>query len=166
MNTPDCTALVPHPEAAANRDVDTVPFVELSGNRLQGVVSSGSDVERVYCAFLEAGSGVHYSSTNNNRPDAGTEKRMTWLVEEAVKQFGVERVVRFLQVPGDPSVYKNAAQISSALVRRGQRRAEPAGAVFSRFLNYLRFVELESAAGPMPEMAWFVGTDGAWFGGK
>ena len=40
---------------------------------------------------------------------------------------------------------------------RGPRRPEPAGAVFSRFLNYLRFVELPSAAGPVPEMAWFVG---------
>jgi hypothetical protein len=155
--TPENTSLVPHPEPASDRDVDTVPFVELADGRVQGVVSSGSDVERVYCAFLEAGSGAHYSSTNNNRPDAGTEKRLRWLVEEAVKQFGAERVARYLQVPGDPAGFTSAGQIVAALARRGARRAEPAGAVFSRFLNYLRFVELPSAAGPVPEMAWFVG---------
>jgi len=56
--------------AAEPRDVDTVPYVELADGRLQGVVSSGSDVERVYCAFIEAGSLAYYSSTNNDRPDA------------------------------------------------------------------------------------------------
>jgi hypothetical protein len=156
--TSDNTALIPHSEPASNRDVDTVPFVELSGDRVQGVVSSGSDVERVYCAFLEAGTGAHYSSTNNNRPDAGTDKRLRWLLEEAVKQFGAERVARYLQLPGDPAQLTNLAQILQAVYRlRGPRKSEPAGAVFSRFLNYLRFVELEAAAGPVPEMAWFVG---------
>lgn len=159
MTTPNTqdTALIPHPEPASARDVDTVPFLELADGRLQGVVSSGSDVERVYCAFLEAGTGAHYSSTNNNRPDAGTAKRMGWLVEEAVKQYGAARVARYLEVPGDPEHFKDAHAILGALLRRGPRKAEPAGVVFSRFLNYLRFVELESAAGPVPEMAWFVG---------
>jgi hypothetical protein len=156
-SNPSDTALVPHPEPASSRDVDTVPFVELADGRVQGVVSASSDVERVYCAFLEAGTGVHYSSTNNNRPDAGTEKRMRWLVEEAVKQYGAERIARYLEVPGDPANFKDASSILGALLRRGGRRAEPAGVVFSRFLNYLRFLELESAGGPVPEMAWFVG---------
>src|SRR5205085_1493527 len=115
--SPENTAVVPSPAPAA-RDVATVPFVELFDNRVQGVVSSGSDIERVYCAFLEAGSGAHYSSTNNNRPDAGTPKRLNWLIEEAVKQFGAERVARYLQVPGDPASFKNAGQIVSALLRR------------------------------------------------
>jgi len=137
--------------------VDTVPFVELADGRVQGVVSASSDINRVYCAFIAAGSGNHYSSTNNNRPDAGMAKRMGWLMEEAVKQFGVERVARYLQVPGDPAGFKDARSILSALLRRGRQTQEPAGVVFSRFLNYLRFIELPSAAGPMPEMAWFVG---------
>jgi hypothetical protein len=158
ISTPQDTALVPHAAPADDRDVDTVPFVELANGRVQGVVSSGSDVERVYCAFIEAGSGAHYSSTNNNRPDAGTDKRIRWLLEEAVKQFGAERVARYLQLPGDPAQLANLAQIMQAVYRlRGPRRPEPAGAVFSRFLNYLRFVELTCAAGPVPEMAWFVG---------
>jgi hypothetical protein len=154
----DNRALIPHPEPASSRDVDTVPFVELAGGRVQGVVSSGSDVERVYCAFLEAGTGAHYSSTNNNRPDAGTDKRIRWLLEEAIKQFGAERVARYLQLPGDPAQMTDLAKVMQAVYRlRGPCRSEPAGAVFSRFLNYLRFVELESAPGPVPEMAWFVG---------
>jgi hypothetical protein len=154
--TLDHTAVIRHPEPSGDRDVETVPFVEMVQDRLQGVVSSGSDIERVYCAFLEAGSGDHYSSTNNNRPDAGTEKRLRWMVEEAVKQYGLDRVVRFLQLPGDPASFTDPGQIVFTLARRGTRKAEPAGVVFSRFLSYLRFVEIDTAPGPVPEMAWFV----------
>jgi hypothetical protein len=154
--TPENTAVVPSAAAAASRDVDKVPFVELAGGRLQGVVSSGSDVARVYCAFIEAGTGQHYSSTNNNRPDAGTPKRLTWLAEAAVAQYGAERVARYLQVPGDPTRASRGAEIVSPLLARGGRKPEPAGNVFSRFLNYLRLVELPSAPGPVPEMSWFV----------
>src|SRR5579871_5221485 len=105
------TAVVPTTEASADRDVDTVPYVELINGRVQGVVSSGSDVNRVYCAFIEAATGAHYSSTNNNRPDAGTPKRIGWLVDEAVRQFGVERVARYLQAPGDPGKMKRGGDI-------------------------------------------------------
>ncbi len=142
--------------APSNRDVDTVPFVELFNNRVQGVVSASSDPNRVYCAFLEAGTGNYYSSTNNNRPDAGMDKRMRWLLEEAVKQFGLERVGRYLQVPGDPAQLKGYYDIISQLMRRGRPRQEPAGNVFARFLNYLRHVELPGGTGPLPEMTWFV----------
>jgi hypothetical protein len=154
--SPSNTAVVPSPEPH-RRDVDTVPFVELFGRRLQGVVSSGSDVARVYCAFLEAETGNFYSSTNNNRPDAGMAKRLNWLTEEAVKQFGSERVARYLQVPTDPAKVKGAYEIVGLLTRKGARTQEPAGTVFTRFLNYLRFVELTAEPGPVPEMSWFVG---------
>jgi hypothetical protein len=147
------TAIIPSAQPSG-RDVDTVPFVEMSNNRVQGVVSSGSDVERVYCAFIEGGTGHHYSSTNNNRPDAGTDKRLGWLLDEAARQFGLQRVARYLEVPTDPTKMKRAGEIRSAL--RGQRKQEPAGVVFSRFLNYLRFVELKAEDGPLPEMSWFV----------
>jgi hypothetical protein len=155
-NSPENTSLVPWDEPPA-RDVETVPFVELFGDRVQGVVSSGSDVARVYCVFLEAGSGDYYSSTNNNRPDVGMSKRLHWLVEEAAKQFGLERVARFLRVPGDPAAVRRPADVVAVMLRTGRRKPDPAGTVFSRFLTYLRFVELASAAGPVPEMAWFVG---------
>jgi hypothetical protein len=154
--TPENTALVPALAPSGKRKIDKVPFVELFNNRLQGVVSSGSDIERVYCAFIEAGTGRHYSSTNNNRPDAGTQKRLQWLVEAAVAQYGAERVARYLQVPGDPAQLTTAAEIVSLAVLHGGLKQEPAGNVFSRFLSYLRFVELPSTAGPVPEMSWFV----------
>lgn len=131
------TSILALPSISGRLDVDTVPFVEIHQNRLQGVVSSGSDVERVYCAFIEAGTGAYYSSTNNNRPDAGTAKRLDWLRKEASIRFGPERVSNFQP--------------------HGPRKAEPANEVFSRFLQYLRHVELQAEAGPMPEMAWFVG---------
>src|SRR5262245_54046617 len=122
----DQTAMVAPSATVAARKIDKVPFVEMFHGRLQGVVSSDSDIERVYCAFIEAVSGDHYSSTNNNRPDAGLPKRLRMLVDEAIAQFGQERVARFLQTTGDPRQ------------PRGARKAEPANTVFSRFLNYLR----------------------------
>jgi hypothetical protein len=150
---PENTALVPLSEPAP-RDVEEVPYVELHDGRLQGVVSSGSDVNRVYVAFLEAGTGDFYSVTNNNRPDAGMAKRLRWLMEQAVEQFGAERVARYLQVPGDPAACKDGTKILQ-LLARGRQKKEESGAIFSRFLHYLRFVELDSADGPIPEMDWF-----------
>jgi len=139
-----------------SRDVDTVPFVEMFQGRLQGVVSSGSDVERVYCAFCESGSFDYYSSTNNNRPDAGMAKRMDWLCTEAVNHFGLERVLRFLQLEDEKHAV-TGRMLGGMVVRNGSRQPEPASTVFSRFLGYLRHLELKAAPGPVPEMAWFVG---------
>ena len=42
------TSVRRHPEPSPGRDVDTVPFVELFNNRVQGVVSSGSDAAGSY----------------------------------------------------------------------------------------------------------------------
>jgi hypothetical protein len=145
------------PGASVELDVETVPFVELADGRLRGVVSSGSDIERVYCAFVEAGSLAYYSSTNNNRPDAGTAKRITWLVEAAVDQFGVEPVVRFLKLPIDPTRVQRPADVAQPILAKGRPRPEPSGEIFSRFLSYLRRVELTCPPGPAPEMAWFAG---------
>jgi hypothetical protein len=143
--------------AAGTLDVDTVPFVELADGKLRGVVSSGSDVERVYCAFVEAGTLAYSSSTNNNRPDAGTAKRIGWLIEAAVAQFGVQAVARFLKLPVDHAKLRGWADVSSVVLSKGRQRSEPSGETFSRFLAYLRRVELDAAPGPVPEMAWFVG---------
>jgi hypothetical protein len=143
--------------AAQPRDVDTVPYVELTDGRLQGVVSSGSDIERVYCAFVEGGTLAYYSSTNNDRPDAGTAKRLTWLLEAAIAQYGVERVLRYLQIPLEPEKVKGPGDILSEISRKGSLRKENAGVVFTRFLKYLRYVELPGVSGPVMEMSWFVG---------
>lgn len=140
----------------SKRDVKKVPFVELFNNRLQGVISSGSDIERVYVSFFEAGSLNYYCSTNNNRPCGGLRgapcKHLKWLLEEAIAQYGIERVIRYLKVPGDPVQLKIDSDL---LARAGTAKKEPASEVFSRFLNYLRYLELTNSNQPLPEMSWF-----------
>ncbi|VTS04084.1 hypothetical protein [Tuwongella immobilis] len=132
------------PQPPRPRKIKTVPFVELYRDRLQGVASSDSDIERVYCAFITAVTGEHYSSTNNDRPDAGTAKRIRYLVDEAYAQYGEARVRRFLQLAQDPRS------------RLGPQRRAPASEVFSRFLNYLKFLDRQIADPAIPEMAWFL----------
>src|SRR3712207_6499823 len=99
----------------APRDVKKVPFVELFDQRLQGVVSSGSDIQRVYVSFFDAGSLNYACSTNNNRPCGGLRgspcNHLQELLEEAVAQYGIERVVRFLRLSGDPAQFQTVYHI-------------------------------------------------------
>lgn len=144
---------------AGKRNIKKVPFVELFNKRLQGVVSSGSDIRRVYVSFFEAESFDFYCSTNNNRPCGGLRggscKHLNSLVSEAVAQYGAEQVARFLKVPADLSQIKKANDILRHL--QGSQKKEPANEVFSRFLTYLRYLELDSSKQPVLEMSWFVG---------
>jgi len=144
----------PRPEPQ-KRKLAKVPFVELFNGRLQGVVSSGSSVERVYVSFINAGSGDFYCSTNNNRPCGGLRggpcKHLDALVTNAVAQFGAERTCKYL---GLNQVEAGAWGIINGL--GGTKTKAPAGEVFARFLDYLRYVELPPSHAPMPELAWFV----------
>jgi hypothetical protein len=144
-----------HPELAP-RDVKTVPFVELFDQRLQGVVSSGSDIQRVYVSFFEAGSLNYACSTNNNRPCGGLRgypcSHLQELLAEAIAQYGIERVVRFLRLPGDPAQFQSMPHI---LRHVGQPVGDPAANIFSRFLSHLALLELPSQSTPLPTMAWF-----------
>jgi hypothetical protein len=151
------TSVVPQATLMRPRTVRKVPFVELFAGRLQGVISSGSDENRVYVAFIEAGTGDFNCSTNNNRPCGGLYgsscKHIGQMVEEAVLQFGAPRVAQFLKLK-DPVRAEEAEDILKAL--KGTHKKEQAGAVFSRFLNYLRYCELKCVPEPNPEMSWFV----------
>lgn len=142
---------------SGKRDIKKVPFVELFGDRLQGVVSSGSDIERVYVSFFAAESLDFYCSTNNNRSCGGLGgypcKHLQSLLDEAIAQYGIDAVVQFLKVPGDITQIQRTADI---ITRKGIVKKEPAGEVFSRFLNYLRYLELTASHRPIPEMSWFV----------
>ena len=139
------------------RNINKVPFVELFNDRLQGVVSSGSDLNRVYVSFFETGSLDFYCSTNNNRPCSGLRgrpcKHLLSLLDEAIAQYGIEEVVRFLKISGDQS---QIATRSDIIPRTGGQKKQPASEVFSRFLHYLRYLELEPTKQPVPEMSWFV----------
>ncbi|QSJ14648.1 hypothetical protein JYQ62_22415 [Nostoc sp. UHCC 0702] len=142
---------------ATKRDIKQVPFVELFNHRLQGVVSSGSDIERVYVSFFEAGTLDFYCSTNNNRPCGGLRgypcKHLEAVMKEAIAAYGIDQVSNYLKVSGDVSQINSLVDI---LNRRGTVKKEPASEVFSRFLNYLGYLELETSNSPLPEMSWFI----------
>lgn len=140
------------------RKVDKVPFVELYAGRLQGVVSSGSDEDRVYVSYFETKTGNFYCSTNNNRPCGGLRgspcKHLCSLLDEAVLQFGGPRVAAYLGLAIDPDKVKRGADLLHA-IKGGPHKVE-AGMVFSRFLTYLHYVSLPATTVPLPEMGWFI----------
>ncbi|MFD9500025.1 hypothetical protein [Streptomyces sp. NPDC060035] len=148
---------------ARPRKLAKVPFVELADGRLQGVVSSGSDIERVYVSSVMAGTYAFACSTNNNRPCGGARgsfcNHIRALIDEAVLQYGVERVARYLKVDavdGEPSAQTIAVGMSSTRPAQGDTKA--AAPVFSRFLRHLAYLELAPTTAPVPEMQWFPST--------
>ncbi|HSA51680.1 MAG TPA: hypothetical protein VLH10_16415 [Yinghuangia sp.] len=145
---------------ARPRKLAKVPFVELADGRLQGVVSSGSDAARVYVSSVAARTYAYACSTNNNRPCGGARgsfcNHIRAMVNEAVLQYGPDRVARYLRVEttgGETS----APGIISAMTGTGPAPAgdKPAAAVFSRFLRHLAYLELAPTTAPLPEMQWF-----------
>jgi hypothetical protein len=137
------------------RKLAKVPFVELADGRLQGVVSSGSDPDRVYVSWIGAGTHGFNCSTNNNRPCGGLRghlcNHLLALVGEAVGQYGVARVARYLRVDvGDGAT---GADLAAGL--HGQHEPTPAALVFSRFLRHLAYLELPGTTEPIPELHWF-----------
>ncbi|MDT0268489.1 hypothetical protein RM844_19575 [Streptomyces sp. DSM 44915] len=140
---------------ARPRKLAKVPFVELADGRLQGVVSSGSDIARVYVSSIEAGSHDVSCSTNNNRPCGGLRgtscKHLQALVKEAVLQYGEERVARYLRV--EPGEGELAGRLGG-----GSRAATPAAEVFSRFLRHLAYLEVPESPSYVPELSWFPAT--------
>jgi hypothetical protein len=152
-------SLAPVLPAVRPRKLAKVPFVELADGRLQGVVSSGSDIERVYVSSIAAGSHGFNCSTNNNRPCGGLRgapcKHLHALLDEAILQYGVERVARYLRVTL-PEGAQTGYDVLRALA--GHHEPAPAAVVFSRFLRHLTYLELPAADGPLPELHWFPAT--------
>jgi hypothetical protein len=141
------------------RDINKVPFVELFNDRLQGVISSGSDIERVYIAYYDRNSLNYNCSTNNNRPCGGVSvrpcKHLQLLLKESMAQYEPVIVGRYLGIPDDRAL--KPADVSRYVASHGGSLTRvPAGDIFSRFLNYLRYLELPSSNTPLPEMSWFV----------
>jgi len=141
------------------RKLAKVPFVELADGRLQGVVSSGSDISRVYVSSITAGDHTYSCSTNNNRPCGalswGLCKHIQALMSEAVVQYGTERVARYLRIEGDVEGLS-----VPELIRRlnAQHQSLPSSTVFSRFLHHLSYLEVPATTTPLPEMHWFPST--------
>jgi hypothetical protein len=133
------------------RKLVKVPFVELADGRLQGVVSSGSDLARVYVSSISAATHGFGCSTNNNRPCGGLSdtspcKHLRALADEAVLQYGPDRVARYLRVESGEDLMERLD---------GVRETVPAAGVFSRFLRHLAYLELPGTTGPVAEMHWF-----------
>ena len=145
---------------ARPRKLAKVPFVELADGRLQGVVSSGSDIERVYVSSVAAATFAFTCSTNNNRPCGGARgsfcNHIQALISEAVLQYGARRVARYLRVEAEdeePSAQGIAAAMSISRPSQGETGA--AAPVFSRFLRHLAYLDLAPVTAPLPEMQWF-----------
>ena len=145
---------------ARPRKLAKVPFVELADGRLQGVVSSGSDIERVYVSSVAAGTYTFACSTNNNRPCGGARgsfcNHIRALIDEAVLQYGAERVARYLRVEiagAEPNAQSITAGMNATPPPQGDTMA--AAPVFSRFLRHLAYLELAPTTAPLPEMQWF-----------
>jgi hypothetical protein len=150
---PARVAAQPMVAPVAPRKLAKVPFVELAEGRLQGVVSSGSDIARVYVASITAGTHGLSCSTNNNRPCGGLTggyscKHLHSLIDEAVLQYGQDRVARYLRVE-----VPEGGSIAHSL--NGTREPAPAAAVFARFLRHLTYLELPGTSTPIPELQWF-----------
>ncbi|MFF5157493.1 hypothetical protein ACFY3N_14745 [Streptomyces sp. NPDC000348] len=145
---------------ALPRKLAKVPFVELADGRLQGVVSSGSDIGRVYVSSVGAGTYAFACSTNNNRPCGGARggfcNHIRALVGEAVLQYGAERVARYLKVEVDGEA-PDGDSVTRAMTatRPAQDGGSAAAQVFSRFLRHLAYLEFEPTTAPLPEMQWF-----------
>jgi len=141
------------------RKLAKVPFVELADGRLQGVVSSGSDIERVYVSSIGARDHAYHCSTNNNRPCGGARggmcNHLRALVDEAVLQYGIDRVARYLRVEL-PESASAGGDVFHAL--RGSLAPTNAATVFSRFLRHLTYLELPATTDPITEMQWFPAT--------
>lgn len=119
------------------------------------MVSSGSDIARVYVSSIEAQTHDFNCSTNNNRPCGGLTigesrrcKHLNALIDEAVKQYGLDRVARYLKVE-----VKEGDDLHSLL--QGRHWTAPAAEVFSRFLRHLTYLEVPASPEPLTEMHWF-----------
>ncbi|AEV85938.1 hypothetical protein ACWT_4919 [Actinoplanes sp. SE50] len=134
------------------RKLAKVPFVELADGRLQGVVSSGSDIERVYVSSITVGDHGLSCNTNNNRPCGGLSggtracNHLRALVEAAVAQYGAARVARYLSADDAEDLWAGLHPVTAP-----NRAAE----VFSGFLRHLAYLEVEPTTDPLPELQWF-----------
>lgn len=144
---------------ARPRKLAKVPFAELADGRLQGVVSSGSDIERVYVSSITSGTHAYHCSTNNNRPCGGLRgtpcKHLEALADEAIVQYGIGRVARYLRADVAEDA-DSGAELLAGLDARHE--PTPAAVVFSRFLRHLSYLEVPSTATPLPELHWFPAT--------
>lgn len=148
---------LPSPAAVAesgHRDLQQVPFVELVDGRVQGCVSSGSDLERLYVCTLAA-SGSYSCRTNANRPCGGLRggpcKHIGWMLDAAAVAYGLPAVAACLGRSSAP-----APRQAGDLMRLATTLESVAiGAVFGRFQEQLELLGHPVVREPVDGLAFF-----------
>ena len=131
------------PPPSRIKGVKKVPFVEFYNNRIQGVVSSGSSLERVYVCVLDFGKNTFTCHTNNNRPCGGLRGSMCSHLSSLLTNAKTVDTIKGLEVINK----------TYSLVQDGSARYSE---VFTRFQEKLRFLELDNTKDEsIPETRWF-----------
>ena len=131
------------PPPLRNRGIKKVPFVEFYNNRIQGVVSSGSSLERVYVCVLDFNTNTFTCHTNNNRPCGGLRGSMCSHLSSLLSNAKTVDAIRSLDVINK----------TYSLVQDGSARYSE---IFTRFQEKLRFLELNDMQDEsIPESRWF-----------
>ncbi len=131
-----------NPPASRISGVKKVPYVEFHDNKIQGVVSSGSSIERVYVCVLDFNKNTFTCHTNNNRPCGGLRGSMCSHLSSLLSNAKSVDSIRNLDVIN--KTYQ--------LRQDGSARYSE---VFTRFQDKLRFLELIDADDSIPETRWF-----------
>ncbi|MHA1202698.1 MAG: hypothetical protein ACTSQ4_09270 [Candidatus Heimdallarchaeaceae archaeon] len=131
------------PPPLRNRGIKKVPFVEFYNNRIQGVVSSGSSLERVYVCVLDFNTNTFTCHTNNNRPCGGLRGSMCSHLSSLLSNAKTVDAIRGLDVINK----------TYSLTQDGSARYSE---VFTRFQEKLRILELNDMKDEtIPESRWF-----------
>ena len=141
-----------------------VPFVELADGRLQGVVSSGSDIERVYVSSITAGDHAYHCSTNNNRPCGGVRGASAIICARSSMRRSCNTALT-ASVATCASTSGEAPGRPRHRTDRSARSRPRAAPVFSRFLRHLAYLEMPATTAPLAELHWFPATGGCGCGG-
>lgn len=126
------------------RNIKKIPFIEFHNNKLQGVVSSGSSLERVYVCVINFEDKTYTCHTNNNRPCGGLRGKMC------------SHLSKLLMTARSEEKLSKIVDISStySFVPNGSARYSE---VFSRFQTKLKFLEIpEPKDIHIPEIRWFL----------
>lgn len=131
------------PPPSRSRGIKKVPFVEFYNNKIQGVVSSGSSLERVYVCVLDFNTNTFTCHTNNNRPCGGLRGSMCSHLNSLLTNAKTVDSIRGLDVVNK----------TYGLRQDGSARYSE---VFTRFQEKLRFLELNNTEDEyIPEARWF-----------
>ncbi len=132
-----------NPPPLRNRGIKKVPFVEFYNNKIQGVVSSGSSLERVYVCVLDFNTNTFTCHTNNNRPCGGLRGSMCSHLNSLLTNARTVDSIRGLEIINK----------TYGLTQDGSARYSE---VFTRFQEKLRFLELNNTKDEyIPEARWF-----------